>query len=574
MKISLAKTAGFCMGVRRAVEMVLDTANRESGPVYTFGPLIHNPQVMGILEEKGVKVLNSVPEKGAGTVVIRAHGVSPEIEENLARAGFKVMDATCPRVIKVQTLVRKHAAKGYTPVIVGDAEHPEVEGLVGHGQGRAVVVRGPEEIDSIPRGAPLVVVAQTTQDVELFAEVCRRIKSSFNDVKIFNTICDSTEKRQAEVAELARNVDAVVIVGGKNSGNTQRLFQVASRSGKPALHVETEKDLDVSALNGSRHVGVTAGASTPTWITRRVCQTLESPPGTGHGLSERLFSIIRALVLTNAYIALGAGCLCLAALALIGREPSFAHVVMAVCYIYSIHTFNNYIGRNAYRYNDPDRALFYEKHRTALLSVSGASLVAGLLAGMLLGKAAFAILLFMTVMGLSYNVPLLPGRLSMKSRYPRIRSIPGSKTLSISLAWGAVTAFLPSLSHNSSPTFFGILAASLFAGGLAFVRAAFFDVLDAQVDRIAGKETLATWLGDEATLALLRRVLMVMSGALAIFSLFGWITSLGYLLLLCVAFPAAMVWAYERGLAHPGYRLEFLMDTNFVLAGALAVLWM
>ena len=573
MKITLARTAGFCMGVRRAVEMVLDTANRASGPVYTFGPLIHNPQVMGILEEKGVSVLDSVPEKGVGTVVIRAHGVSPEIEENLARAGFRVMDATCPRVIKVQTLIRNHAARGYTPVIVGDAEHPEVEGLVGHGQGRAVVVRGPEEIDSVPSGSPLVVVAQTTQDVELFAEVCRLIKGRFSDVKIFNTICDSTEKRQAEVAELARNVDAVVIVGGKNSGNTQRLFQVAARSGKPALHVETEKELDVSALNGARHVGVTAGASTPTWITRRVCRTLEAPPGTGHGLSERLFSVIRALVLTNAYIALGAGCLCLAALALIGREPAFAPVVMAVCYVYSIHTFNNYIGRNAYRYNDPDRALFYEEHRTALLAVSGASLAVGLGAGLLLGKAAFAILLFMTVMGLSYNVPLLPGRLSMESRYPRIRAIPGSKTLSVSLAWGAVTAFLPALSHDFSPSFFDILAASLFAGGLAFVRAAFFDVLDAQVDRIAGKETLATWLGDEATLALIGKVLLGLSAGLALFSLFGWVSSLGYLLLLSVAFPAAIVWAYEKGYAHPGYRLEFLMDTTFVLAGFLALLW-
>ncbi len=573
MKISLAKTAGFCMGVRRAVEMVLDTANRASGPVCTFGPLIHNPQVLGILEEKGVKILSRVPEKGGGTVVIRAHGVSPEVEEGLARAGFKVVDATCPKVIKVQTLVRRHAAKGYIPIIVGDAEHPEVEGLVGHAAGRAIVVRGPEDVDALPETGPFVVVAQTTQDMALFAEVRRLIEKRFPAAKIFNTICDSTEKRQAEVAELARSVDAVVVVGGKSSGNTQRLFQVAGRSGKIALHVETERELSPSMLAGARHVGVTAGASTPTWVTRAVCRTLESWTGKGGGLSDRVFAVMRALVLTNAYIALGAGCLSYASLALLGLEPSMASVIMAVCYVYSIHTFNNYIGRNAYRYNDPDRARFYETHRGTLLAVSSASLAAGLLSGFHLGWASFLILCFMMFMGLSYNVLLLPGRLSMKARYPRIRAIPGSKTVSVALAWGAVTAFLPALSHATPPSLLGILAVSLFAGAVAFFRAAFFDVLDAQVDRIAGKETLATWLGDERTLLLVKKVLAALAACIFFASVFGWVRPLGFVLLACVGFPALVMWAWERGLIHHGYRLEFWVDSNFVLAGLLAFLF-
>jgi 4-hydroxy-3-methylbut-2-enyl diphosphate reductase len=573
MKVTVAKTAGFCMGVRRAVEMVLDTANRASGPVYTFGPLIHNPQVMDILAEKGVKVLDHVPERGEGTVVIRAHGVTPQIEQELVRAGFQVSNATCPRVIKVQSLLQNFVAKGYFAVIVGDADHPEVVGLLGHTQGRGAVVAAPEQVDFLPDADKVLVVAQTTQDAQTFEGICEKVRQRFGQVEVFNTICDSTSRRQKEAAHLAATVDAMVVVGGKNSGNTKRLAQIAERAGVPTFHVETDAELDKTAFEGLDHIGITAGASTPTWITRRVRLALENQ-GLGNNKGRTsLFPVMRALLLTNAYVALGAGCLCAASLALLGLSFQVAPLVMACAYVLSIHTFNNFIGKNAIRYNDPDRAAFYEKYRRPLLAVAGLSLLASLGAGLFLGLWSFFALLFLTLAGLLYNVRLVPGTLPVAVRYPMIRAIPASKTFSVALAWGLVAAFVPLLSEPVSWLEPGWLVVLLWAGSMAFVRAAFFDVLDVQIDRIAGQETVATWLGPDKTRRLVRAVLAAQAGLLAGAWLLGWVTWLGLLLLLCSAFLAGVLAVHEKGRFHPGYRLEFAVDSIFILAGGLAGLW-
>ncbi|MEW5735949.1 MAG: 4-hydroxy-3-methylbut-2-enyl diphosphate reductase [Thermodesulfobacteriota bacterium] len=570
MKILVAKTAGFCMGVRRAVELVLDTANRASGPVYTFGPLIHNPQVMGILAEKGVTVLSEVPKTGAGTVVIRAHGVTPEVKDALAAAGFTVVDATCPRVIKVQTLLSGHVGKGYIPVIVGDFDHPEVQGLLGHAGGNGHVVASAAQVAQLPDAEKVMVVAQTTQDARLFQEICDAVKARYKEVKVFDTICDSTARRQEEVENLAREVDALVVVGGKSSGNTRRLYQIAAREGAQAYLVETDQELDLEALARARRVGITAGASTPTWIIRRVRRALETRK-TGRDL---LFSAVRALILTNVYIALGAACLCLAALTLLDRDILPANLVVAFCFVFSIHTFNNFIGNNAYRYNDPDRALFYQKYRKALLAVATAALLVGLGAAFFLGHAVFVLLAGVTVAGLLYNVPIVPGTMPLSRKYPRIRAIPGSKTIGVSMAWAVACALLPAVSTKTLCTGPGGLVVVLWVGAMVFCRSALFDLLDVQVDRIVGQETIATWLGDRRTLVLLRRVIAGSLALLLLASIAGAVSPAGFLLLVCSALPALVISGLSKGSLVPGYRLEFLVDTNFLLAGLLAALWL
>ncbi|MBW1694559.1 MAG: 4-hydroxy-3-methylbut-2-enyl diphosphate reductase, partial [Deltaproteobacteria bacterium] len=164
MKIVIAKTAGFCMGVRRAVEMVLDAPQKHENPITTYGPLIHNPQVLNLLEEKGIVAITDIPEKGSGTILIRAHGVPPEAKERLTKAGFKVVDATCPRVIKVQTIIHKHAKQGYASIIIGDKDHPEVTGLMGYAGEKGYVVDSLEDLDTIPQLERAIIVAQTTQN--------------------------------------------------------------------------------------------------------------------------------------------------------------------------------------------------------------------------------------------------------------------------------------------------------------------------------------------------------------------------------------------------------------------------
>ena len=168
MKILLAKTAGFCMGVRRAVEIVLDAPSKHENPICTYGPLIHNPQVLNLLEEKGISILNNIPDHGSGTVLIRAHGVPPRTKGNLKKAGFKIIDSTCPRVIKVQTIIRKHAKQNYASIIIGDKDHPEVIGLLGYAGEKGCVVDNLNDLDSLPSFDRAIIVAQTTQNTFFF----------------------------------------------------------------------------------------------------------------------------------------------------------------------------------------------------------------------------------------------------------------------------------------------------------------------------------------------------------------------------------------------------------------------
>jgi 4-hydroxy-3-methylbut-2-enyl diphosphate reductase len=282
VKLIVARTAGFCMGVRRAVEMTLDAVDTCQKPICTFGPLIHNPQVLKLLGQKGIAVVETVPPRGCGTVLLRAHGVPPTVKAALKTAGFRVVDATCPRVIKVQTIIRRHAAEGYGTIIVGDRNHPEVVGLLGYAGARGYVVGSLEELANLPRLTRAIVVAQTTQNTSFYQGIKAWVGRHRPHYRVFDTICDSTEKRQTEVQQLAEAADAVVVVGGHNSGNTNRLAEIARQAGKPTQQVETEHELDFGALSGARTIAVSAGASTPDWMIRRVIQVL-TERGTENG---------------------------------------------------------------------------------------------------------------------------------------------------------------------------------------------------------------------------------------------------------------------------------------------------
>ncbi len=267
------------MGVRRAMELALEANYHYPDPIYTYGPLIHNPQVLRMLEKKGIHILDPNDGRQTGTVVIRAHGIPPQDHQKLKQTGFTIVDATCPRVIKVQAIIKKYAQEDYTPIIVGDRDHPEVIGLLGYSQGKGIVLTDPGQVDELPDLDRVIVVAQTTQDESLFQEVVEKLKRRFPGSLVFNTICNATHERQEEVRNLARQVDGLVIVGGYNSGNTRRLVGITKSVGTPCFHVETEDQLDKKEIGRFKTVGVTAGASTPNWMIRKVIQELQSLKG-------------------------------------------------------------------------------------------------------------------------------------------------------------------------------------------------------------------------------------------------------------------------------------------------------
>ena len=560
------------MGVRRAVEMVLDAPNKHENPICTFGPLIHNPQVLDLLREKDISTLEHIPEYGTGTVLIRAHGVPPQTKQNLKKAGFKIIDATCPRVIKVQTIIRKHAKKDYASIIIGDKDHPEVIGLLGYAEGKGFVVDNLDDLDSIPSFEKAIVVAQTTQNTLFFEEIKKWANNKFPHYKIFETICDSTAKRQAEVQSLADSVDVVIVVGGQNSGNTKRLAEISKKTGKPTYHIEAESEIDVDALSEAKCIGITAGASTPNWVIKKIYRTLEALPyKKKQGLQRVIFPIQRVLLLTNIYVSIGAGCLCYACIKIQGITNNLHHVLISMLYVLSMHILNNLIGTKADRYNDPDRSSFYNKNKILLAFLAFTAGGIGLMTAYSVGWIPFLILFVMSIMGLSYNLRLIPKRFAY-DKYSRLRDIPGSKTVLIAMAWGIVTSVLPRLSvsgniHLNTAIIF------LWSLSLVFVRTAFFDILDMQGDRIVGKETIPILLGEKRALRLLKTILVINFGILFVSSAFQLISSLGFVLLICPAFVFIILSAHERGYMLPGIRLEFLVESNFVMAGVMTLVW-
>ncbi|MCJ7771810.1 MAG: 4-hydroxy-3-methylbut-2-enyl diphosphate reductase [Desulfobacterales bacterium] len=572
MKLFIAKTAGFCMGVRRAVDVALDAPGNHKTPIQTFGPLIHNPQVMSLLEEKGISIITEVPVKGSGTILIRAHGVPPKTKQDLIDVGFDVVDATCPRVIKVQNIIQRHARENYASIIIGDSDHPEVVGLLGYAEGNGYVANSIEALERLPAFDKAIVVAQTTQSTVFFNEVRNWISLKYPHYEIFNTICDSTEKRQSEVKQLAESVDVIIAVGGHNSGNTQRLAEIARLTGKQVYHVETESELDMAALASAKSIGITAGASTPNWIISKVYRALETLPfRNGKSWKKFIFAIQRYLLLTNLYVSVGAGCLSFACTRLMNIRDFVPYVIVSMLYVQSMHTLNHLTGNKEDRYNDPDRAAFYEKHIFFLTFLALASGGLGLVTALTIGMMPFLTLFTMSLLGLSYNLKILPKFLT-GGRIRRIKDVPGSKTALIAIAWGIVTSIFPVLAVSGKISSGAILVFA-WSTGVVFVRSAFFDMLDMQGDRIVGKETIPLLLGEKRARRVLKGILVIISIVLFVSSAIGLLPSLGFFLVLCPLLMLLMLTSYERVYLLPGVRLEFLVETNFIISGAIAFLW-
>ncbi|MBS3756777.1 MAG: 4-hydroxy-3-methylbut-2-enyl diphosphate reductase [Desulfobacterales bacterium] len=571
MKITIAKTAGFCMGVRRAVELALDSANRSGGRIYTYGPLIHNPQVLSILSQKNISVLQEIPDAGQGTVIIRAHGVPPSDREALKNAGFHVIDATCPRVIKVQSIISRHARHGYSVIIAGDREHPEVAGLLGYAGKHGYVINSLAELETLPDFDRAIIVAQTTQNTAFFESVQKWAQQHYPHYRVFNTICDSTEKRQREVQDMSGQVDAVVVVGGYNSGNTRRLADIARQSGKTALHAEKADDLPISELSECRTIAVTAGASTPNWIIRQVMQHLEKRLSGKEGRIRRWgYTLVRNLMLSNLYLALGAACLSGAGAWLQGAAAKPAYLGIAGLYILSMHTLHHMFDRIVDSYNDPERARFYQDNRYALSGLAAGSGLGGLAVAWLMGPLFFILLLAMSLLGVVYNLEFKDGRPGLK-RVPVFKRIPGSKTVLVTLAWAIVAALFPALDAYGQIAPAGV-AAFIWIAALVFVRTAFFDIIDMQGSRIAGRETIPILLGEGRTMRLLQIVLAATIVFLPGCALAGVFPVSASLLSLCPAAMLVFLHVHERSGRFLGVLRGFIMESHFVFAGILTLL--
>ena len=276
MKVIVAKTAGFCFGVKRAVEQVYRQIEEGVKPIYTYGPIIHNEEVVRELEEKGVGIISSEEELAAlkeGTVIIRSHGVSEHIYRLIEERGLHMVDATCPFVKKIHRIVEKHSAKGDAVVIIGNDGHPEVEGIKGWCKGPVTVIGTEEQAHAFRHegSAGLCIVSQTTFNYKKFDKLVEIIsKMRYYKMDILNTICSATEERQSEASKIAAEVDSMIVIGGSHSSNTRKLFEICKKECANTYYIQTIKDLDIRLLPSRSCVGITAGASTPNNLIEEV----------------------------------------------------------------------------------------------------------------------------------------------------------------------------------------------------------------------------------------------------------------------------------------------------------------
>jgi 4-hydroxy-3-methylbut-2-enyl diphosphate reductase len=274
MKTTLAKTAGFCFGVKRAVDMVYEEIEK-GGKVFTYGPIIHNDEVVGDLASKGVGVIHTIEELktiAEGTIIIRSHGVSREVFDIIKAQGLRVIDATCPYVIKIHKIVKEQSESGRHIIIIGNDKHPEVEGIKGWCVNNYTIIENAAEAENLDLSAneKICIVSQTTFNYKNFQDLVEIISKKGYDIIVLNTICNATEERQTEASQLAKDSDAMIIIGSQHSSNTRKLYEISKLECENTYYIQTLRDLDLEELKSFRSVGITAGASTPNNIIKEV----------------------------------------------------------------------------------------------------------------------------------------------------------------------------------------------------------------------------------------------------------------------------------------------------------------
>ena len=275
MEVTVAKTAGFCFGVKRAVEKVYEQIGKTEKPIYTYGPIIHNEQVVGDRQEKGVEVIDTLEELKTirdAVVVIRSHGVGKDVYDILKENGVEIVDATCPYVKKIHRIVEKQTAEGRRVLIVGSEDHPEVQGIKGWGDERTKVIENMDDFRrlELPEDEKLCIVSQTTFNYKKFQDLVEKISKTRYDITVLNTICNATQERQVEAMRIASQVDVMLVIGGKHSSNTQKLYDICRKECKNTYYIQTLGDFNPECISSVRSVGITAGASTPNNIIEEV----------------------------------------------------------------------------------------------------------------------------------------------------------------------------------------------------------------------------------------------------------------------------------------------------------------
>ena len=551
--VTVAKSAGFCPGVKRAIDKVLELEAAGQKPVYTIGPLIHNKQVTDMLAAKQITSIDR-PQDAAeksGVLVIRAHGITPRFQQEVQSCGMEVVDATCPLVKHAQNIIAQYAAQGYHTVIVGDGGHAEVIGLLGYTQGKGVVVSGPEEAARLPHFDKVNVVSQTTQKESVFYETAEEIKKHADECQISNTICQPTKDRQKETIELAKSADLVIVVGGRHSANTARLALLCKGLAPAVLHVETEDELEAAPVTHAKKIFITAGASTPNWVIDRVAarvRELRKPNATSR-LSGLAGKIWRFLVRNCFYTAFAASALTYVCMRLEGVPADSRLLAFSWLFVYALTAFN--------------RAAEAEPGQNRRF-LTAAAILSGLFAtgtALLLNGGALTLCLLFLVAGFAY-----PFRHLLKLQ---LLSLPGTKDIVTALGWAFTCALLPAYEHGlllRKASYLAIFYTIL----LVFMRSVTLGFTSANKDLIIGRESFYKAFGMKKTKWAVTLILLALTAALATLLTLTWKPALVEMLLIGHLYTVFIVIYYYSKSSTRSVKDETLIDGQFFVLWALS----
>ena len=561
--ITVASTAGFCPGVKNAIDKALELAKNTKKNIYTLGPLIHNRQVIETLREKNIRAVNDPAEikENSAILVIRAHGVPPALEAEIRGLPLEVIDATCPLVKHVHRTIAAYTEKGYDTVIVGDKNHAEVVGLVGYARNGGHVISGPEGASSLPWMEKVNIVAQTTQEEDVFLASVEAVRRKAGELVVSNTICQPTKARQKETMESARVADLVIVVGGRNSANTARLFQICSKLAPAAAHIETEDDLEPSLLRDKKNIFVTAGASTPTWMIEKVVSYIRELTGTSSTLREQFPLLWRLGIASGAYTALAAAALSYVCMKLEGTPVSQKFLLMSGLFVLSFHMVNRAEEKGTAA-PDKVRRLLFIRFKPATIS---AALFSGAMAVLLSGTLGWQVLLpaaFFWGAGMLYLVKPSPG-------FRKFAYFPASKDILTALGWAFFCAYVPGIWHGSillKSTHLAVIFALL----LVFIRSVMTGISHAHSDMIVGNENFYKAAGPRLTYLTLSAMFIFLETVLVLLMKMGWKPDLAFALLSGLFYyPALMLFFYFRKIPER-VTSETLIDSQFILLALLA----
>jgi (E)-4-hydroxy-3-methyl-but-2-enyl pyrophosphate reductase len=513
--------------------------------------------------------VNNIDDIDEGTIIIRAHGISLQERQKIKEKGVKIIDATCPKVARVQSIIKKHASQGFTVLIVGDKDHPEVAGLLGYSFGQGIVIDCKADVEALPELNNVCVVAQTTQNTGDFEELIAKIKERFPRTVTFNTICDSTDKRQEEIRKLSLEMEAMIVVGGKNSANTRRLAEISEESGVPTFFVETAEELKKMKINGFENIGISAGASTPNWIIDSVLDYITQYREEMGGKKIRnMYALWLSSVRTDIYSSIGAACLSLVGAYVQNLNVNVLNILIASFYVFAMHTINRLQDKNVGRIKGSFREEAYIRHRKKFFTIGFLSLLLALVLSFVGGVPSFILLCCISGLGLLYNIKVFPYSWSLS----RIGDIPGSKTLFIAAAWAIVTVVVPRIEVSASITP-DMMVAFLFVFTVVFVKSALSDMIDIQSDRLVGRETIPVVIGEQNTKILLKTISVMMGIILVTSFVAGLTSSVVLVLLISIFYVWICVKLCDMRTQFSSVGLEGLLETNFVIAGVSVYLW-